>query len=418
MKTTVTPNCVKALVVGLSLLLSLAGYAQPDYVFRNGTLISGTSRQIGAKYKYSNIKANTDGIITITDINRITLDDIDGGSGFDEAFQPVISAPRKTKGYVEFKLDFVTHNTNTPRLMAEVPLTAIDIDGYVYPDEKVYEYDEFAASPVYVILYDFIGSSLDVNINGSWVTALNKTARDYPGVDTVQRDVMFSMVHAGVTSVTFRVGVDNKSNNNVQRLRSVYFKKFLFSNSSVLSQSPVMNFNGKKEKNNVSLNWKFVSTTGISGYSLERSLDGKEYTTVITKNYEGQEIPGSNSYTDIASGSKSYAYRLKVTNMSGKVSYSQVIYFKDDNTTTNKELNIYPNVIQSGASIQVNSDAAMKSKVQLVDYAGRVVYNSDVNLNKGTNSFYLDVAGKVAKGNYVVVLPVNGTQLSQKIVIR
>ena len=80
MKTTVTPNSVKSLVLGLFLLLSLAGYAQPDYVFRNGTLISGTERQIGAKYRYSNIKANTDGIITITDINKIALDDIDGGS--------------------------------------------------------------------------------------------------------------------------------------------------------------------------------------------------------------------------------------------------------------------------------------------------------------------------------------------------
>jgi hypothetical protein len=109
---------------------------------------------------------------------------------------------------------------------------------------------------------------------------------------------------------------------------------------------------------------------------------------------------------------------LKVTNMSGKISYSQVIYFKDDNTTTNKELNIYPNVIQSGASVQVNSDAAMKSNVQVVDYSGRVVYKTDVNLSKGTNSFYLDVSGKLSKGSYVVVLPVNGTQLSQKIVIR
>jgi hypothetical protein len=418
MKTTVTPNCVKSLLIGLCLFLSLSAYTQPDYVFKNATLISGTDRQIGAKYRFPNVKPGTDGIITITDIDRLTIAEIDGASGFDEAFQPVIDIPRRSKGYAEFKLDFVIHNTTIPKLMIEVPLTAIDIDGAVNGGDRVYEFDEFRTSLVYAILYDFLGSSLNVKLNSDWITAENKSAKDYPGVDTVQTDVMFTMMHAAVTTVTFRVGADNKTNSTVNRLRSVYFKKFPFANSSVLSQNPVLNFNGKKEKSNVSLNWKFVSTTGISGYTLERSLDGKEYAPVTAKVYEGQEIAESNSYTDLASGSKSYAYRLKVTTLNGKISYSQVIYFKDENLEATKELNIYPNVIQSGASVQVNSDAAMKSNMQVIDYSGRVVYKSDVTLNKGTNSFYLDITGKLASGNYLVVLPVNGQQLSQKIVIR
>jgi hypothetical protein len=226
------------------------------------------------------------------------------------------------------------------------------------------------------------------------------------------------MMHAAVSTVTFRVGAINNTISDAQRLRSVYFRRFILPNFSVLSQTSVSNFNGKKEKNIVSLNWKFTSTQGISGYSLERSVDGKEYASITSRNLEGVNIPEADSYSDYATGGNSYAYRLKVTGLNGKVSYSQVIYFKEDNTTAGKTLNIYPNVIQSGASVQVNSDAAMKSNVQVVDYSGRVVYKTDVNLSKGTNSFYLDVSGKLSKGSYVVVLPVNGTQLSQKIVIR
>ena len=179
-----------------------------------------------------------------------------------------------------------------------------------------------------------------------------------------------------------------------------------------------MNFNGKKEKNNVSLNWNFGSNTGVSQSVLERSLDGKEYTTVSNKNYNGVDFPESDSYTDVVSGSNTYAYRLKVLSVTGKVTYSQVIYFKDGNTVSGNEMNIFPNVIQSGASVQVNSDVAMKTTAQVVDYSGKIVYKTAVQLNKGTNSFYLDVAGKLAKGNYLLVLPVNGTQLSEKIVIR
>lgn len=419
MKTTVTPNCVKSLVFGLSLLLSLAGYAQPDYVFKNGTRISGIDKQIGAKYRFDNVKPGFDGIITITDIQNTVIDDIDGNSGFDEAFQPVITVNAKSSGYAEFKLDFVIHNTSLPAIMLQVPLTAIDIDGNTNrAGEKIFEFDEFKPSPVYIIIYDFIGANLNINLGSSWIRTENKSAKDYPGVDTVQSDVMFTMMHAAVSSVSFRVGAINNTSSDAQRLRSVYFKRFNFTNFSVLSQSTLSSFNGKKEKSNVSLNWKFTATEGISGYTLERSIDGKEYTGITSRSIEGVNIPESDSYTDYATGGKSYAYRLKVTSVNGKVTYSQIIYFKEDNSGAAKELNIYPNVIQSGASIQVNSDVAMKSKVQFVDYAGRVVYNSDVNLNRGANSFYLDVAGKLAKGNYVVVLPVNGTQLSQKIVIR
>src|SRR5690349_12259160 len=241
MKTTVTPNRVKSLVVGLFLILSLAGYAQPDYVFKNPTLNTGNDKQIGDKYRFPYVKPGVDGIITITDMKKLTIANIDGPSGFDEAFQPVIDVARKSKGYVEFKLDFVLHNTIIPSIMLEVPMTAIDIDGGKNGGDNVNEYDEFKVSPLYVILYDFLGSNLNVQINSNWVSVENTSAQDYPGVDTVQHDVMFTMKYAAVSSVSFRVGAENNTNSTVNRLRSVYFKKFVFANSAVLSQSPVLN---------------------------------------------------------------------------------------------------------------------------------------------------------------------------------
>src|SRR5215510_12981893 len=104
--------------------------AQPDYVFKNPVLISGTDLQVGAVYRFSNVKPGYDGIITITDMVKVYLTQLDGPSGFDEAFQPYIYCPAKSTGYVEFNLTFVVSGTNTPAVMAEVPLTAIDIDGY------------------------------------------------------------------------------------------------------------------------------------------------------------------------------------------------------------------------------------------------------------------------------------------------
>src|SRR6187399_2484972 len=125
------PNStLKQLIRSLLLLSMLAitsfGYSQPDYIFRNAVLVSGTDLQEGAVYRFSNVKPGTDALVTITDIEKIALNQLDGPSGFDEAFQPYIYCPAKTKGYVEFRFDFVVAGTNTAQVMIEVPVTAID----------------------------------------------------------------------------------------------------------------------------------------------------------------------------------------------------------------------------------------------------------------------------------------------------
>ena len=392
--------------------LSFLSSAQPDYKFKNPTLISGTALQIGAKYRFSNVKPNVDGIITIVDIKKISLNNIDGPSGFDDAFQPYIQVPKKTNGYVEFQLDFVAKNTTTPVAQVEVPMTAIDIDGYIYPDEKIYEFDEFQTSPSYYVDYDMVGTSLDVKFQAGWVQAINKNAVEYPGIDTIQRDVMFTMVHANVSSVVFRVGADNKSNTSTQRLRSVYFQKFNLGNV-ILAKSPLESFAGKQDSKNINLQWKFSSVESIRECVLERSANGKDFTAIHRVAYPSY----SNSYLDANAAGSNYSYRLRIVENNDNSTYSQVILFKANNAGQLETLNIYPNVIQSRASVQVYSGVATKSQLQVVDYNGRILYKETVQLSPGSNSFNLDVTDKVAKGNYLVVMPIEGKMISQKIII-
>ncbi len=42
--------------------------AQPDYVFTGGVLESGTDLQIGAVYRFKEVKPGIDGLITIMDM--------------------------------------------------------------------------------------------------------------------------------------------------------------------------------------------------------------------------------------------------------------------------------------------------------------------------------------------------------------
>jgi Secretion system C-terminal sorting domain len=421
MKAIITPIQIKNFIFCAFLLFSgITGFCQPDYAFSKGKLISGTANLVGAKYRFSNVRPGIDGIITITDLKKITLDEIDGGSGYDDAFQPILVVPKKTKGYAEFKLDFVTTGTTTLRVMTEVPLTAIDIDGFLYDAGNVYEYDEFKLSPSYYIRYDMLGASLDVKFSGNWVQALNTTAVDCAGVDTVQKNVMFTIVHASISSTTFRVGADNENTDRgVTRLRSVYFKKFNYPSGAVLAQSPIINFNGQRNKNNINLNWEFSRTYGIKEYVIERAANGNGFTAIASGTISKSDQSLSYKYADLIAGSGTYSYRLKVVEENeGKITYSNTIVLKENNSNAGEKLAIYPNLIRGRASVQVKSETTERSTLQVVDYSGKLVYKEPVQLTKGTNSFNLDLTGKLAKGNYLVVLSLNGNLVTEKIIIQ
>src|SRR5215831_741078 len=130
MKTNGTRIIYFTIVLQLALLvLSFSSKATPSLIFSNGVLISGTNNQLGAVYRFSNVRSNTDALVTISGFTGgVTLDNIDGASGFVEALQPVFSVPAHSKGYVEFTIQFVKTGTNTPKNIGQVPITMIDID--------------------------------------------------------------------------------------------------------------------------------------------------------------------------------------------------------------------------------------------------------------------------------------------------
>lgn len=212
--------------------------AQPKYDFRNATKISGSNRQVGALYRFPNVRAGTDALVTITAITGgLTLDVLDdNSSGFDEAFQPTITAPAHSKGYVEFSIQFVAAGTTTPQVQTEIPVTPIDVDG---KNGNIFEFDEIYRSSASYVDYNMVGNELNITYpSANWVDGENKAGIDYAGIDTAAKQVMFTVVNAGISTLVVRTGADNQSGSSQQRLRSLYFQKFTYP-SSILSMDAV-----------------------------------------------------------------------------------------------------------------------------------------------------------------------------------
>ncbi|HPG12729.1 MAG TPA: hypothetical protein PLU37_14445, partial [Chitinophagaceae bacterium] len=193
MKTNTTRIVVIRIILFLVLsLYFLAVFGQPDYVFKSGSLESGTDRQVGAVYKFSNVKSGVDARVTIMSITGgIKLSQLDGSGGFNTALQPVIEIPANANGYVEFQINFYTAGTTTLMPQAEVSITPIDIDGKEFGGLPLYEFDEIDMPNGYTY-FQMAGSELDMMLAGTFARGKNNAAIDYPGIDTTATQVMFT----------------------------------------------------------------------------------------------------------------------------------------------------------------------------------------------------------------------------------
>jgi hypothetical protein len=232
MNTNVTSsNAALRLLTTFFLFLSLSGYSQPDYNFRNAQLLTAwnTDLKVGAIYKFPLVKTGIDARLTIMAMSAgVTLTELDGTSGYDEALQPTVAITAGKNGYVEFKIDFVVAGTTTPSVQSEVPATCIDVDG----SAGVHEFDQINMGGGFVN-FNTLGGELSIAQSGNWFTGTNISGIDYAGRDTLAKQVMFTVFNVNVSSITIRVGINNQSSSTASRLRSVYFKRFIYPNAAL-----------------------------------------------------------------------------------------------------------------------------------------------------------------------------------------
>lgn len=393
--------------------------AQPDFDFRNPALESdpSTDLNVGAVYRFQNVKPGVDAIVTITDITGgITIADIDAGSGYPEALQPTLNSPANSNGYLEMQVDFVYAGTSTLFPQIEVPVTCIDVDGNNDNDglgNPIWEFDQIKMGGGYID-YQMAGTELSVLDNGTWVTGKNIGGIDYPGRDTSAKVVMFSAINANIASFTIRVGVDNLSTSDSQRLRSVYFKKFNYGNI-MLAVEGLLSFKGVGKENTIDLEWTLTPENAVRTISIERGAPGGQFTIIKEFNsWEYGNNPLKFSYSDSRPAIEKIYYRLKIRYQNGSVKYSNILVFQMGNSLKN-ELKIYPSLVHSSATAQISNSANELASFNVLDYTGKIVKHQAVALQKGENIFQVDNLDRLPSGNYIVIVKTPGKIYSSKI---
>jgi hypothetical protein len=411
MKTISTLKALFAFFASIFLLQAIT-IAQPDYSFTSFSHVSGTDKQVGALYRFTNVKSGLDALVTITAITGgVSINNLDGGSGYSEAFQPVVTAPSGANGYIEFNIQFVTAGTSTPVVQTTVAATPIDVDG----DNNVKEFDQIQRISG-VVDYNVTGLELSIGYASGWFTGTNIGAVDYPGIDTSAKGVMFTVINTNISSFRIRTGVNNQGNSNVNRLRSVYFRRFIYPVSALLPLSHLISFTGAASQNKVSLNWELAAGHSFSKVIVERSENGTTYIAVNETAVASADKNTKASYTDFKVNDGNVYYRLKMITVAGKTEYSNVLVFKSGNNNSTKQIKVYPTAIQSSVAVNVTAENSGSAVFQIADYSGRIVYQQAINLQTGNNNIAIQGLDKLMKGNYIALVKQGNSVHQQKVV--
>jgi hypothetical protein len=195
----------------------------------------------------------------------------------------------------------------------------------------------------------------------------------------------------------------------------------------VIRQSPqlslhLLNFNALREAGQAKVSWTTENEQNSTSFAVERSIDGGVAFHAIDTLTSAST--GSYSYLDKTPISGSDAYRLKMTDLNGVISYSDVVTlsFNSSPTTTSNAINVYPNPSNGVINIAINTGdnssstdagtlqaAAVRSYIPLngavaADYAIRIININGKVMRSATSSSatWQTNVSSLTPGTYVI----------------
>ncbi len=174
------------------------------------------------------------------------------------------------------------------------------------------------------------------------------------------------------------------------------------------------NFSGTKQNAINNLTWTTSTEQNNAGFYLERSADGKNFSSlefIASKAVNGNS---NSSLTYVFPDTKPLKgdnyYRLKQVDKDGKSAFSSIVLLRADKKGDLQISSIYPNPVKSEANLVITAPASDKISIAVVDMAGKLITQLNTQVVSGDNMIKLNTSG-LASGTYSVkVICSNGCE--------
>jgi hypothetical protein len=170
----------------------------------------------------------------------------------------------------------------------------------------------------------------------------------------------------------------------------------------------LISFSAYSAKGENQLEWRASSTDEHEYFVVEKSNNGRYFTPIGNVQVKGI---GDHSYRFADNSISKTFYRLKLVDVSGRTTYSQIIFVNEKATGTELIQKIYPVPAKHVLNTQLLSNKQEKVVLSLSDMSGRLVLNRSFSLTQGMNNCALNIE-KLNSGMYILKI-VTGENITE-----
>jgi hypothetical protein len=164
-----------------------------------------------------------------------------------------------------------------------------------------------------------------------------------------------------------------------------------YQNNSIILPLRLINFSGNKQAGYNQLKWETADEENTKWFEIERSSDGRSFTTIATVNASGSGNHTYNLNDNVISRDKLF-YRLRMVDIDSRYTYSNTIWIDSDEAAS---IILYPNPARDVMNINTGSTRILKTMAEIYDADGRLIrtvlianYQQQINISALTPGIY------------------------------
>lgn len=178
------------------------------------------------------------------------------------------------------------------------------------------------------------------------------------------------------------------------------FSTFYFGAQLITLPVNLLTFTGTLVDNKTTaLHWRTTQEVNASHFTIERSVDGTTFKDIGRVTATGGNMITEYDFNDNevpVLGANVIYYRLKIVDLDGRFTYSNIIVLRPTYTT---RISVAPNPATHDIKVLIEAGNAFNAQWQIVDNTGRVVMRGANELKAGRNTITIDI-NKLASGVY------------------
>lgn len=172
----------------------------------------------------------------------------------------------------------------------------------------------------------------------------------------------------------------------------------------------ISDFSGISNNSVNRLTWTIEKNQGAKSFDVERSTNGKDFTTVAVLTATEKLNSESYIYADTVSSPDIIMYRLRILSRTQHVFYSKMVLVKSK-MALNHTIKIIGNPVRDKVTFNYNSKSGQQSDINIYNLGGKVVFNQKISCFTGNNLITIPLNSDLAPGMYVIEM--NNGILSQ-----